>query len=162
MELTQARVRELFDYREDGFLVRKTYQHGGRKAGSVVGCLHSATGYLVVRIDKKLYKVHRVIYLWHHGYLPEFIDHIDVDRLNNRIANLRPATKSENMCNRKKPANNSSGYKGVYFHSQIKRWCAEIHIDRKKVFLGTFPDPESAHASYVEAAQRLHGDFANA
>lgn len=162
MELTQARVRELFDYRDDGSLIRKTRQSSRAMPGKVVGCLHAATGYLVVRVEYKLYKVHRLIFLWHHGHLPAIVDHIDMDRLNNRIENLRTATKSQNMSNRLKQSNNTSGYKGVYFQSQIKRWCAEIHADGKKTFLGTFDSAEEAHAAYVKAAESHHGEFARA
>jgi len=97
--LTQERVRELFDYREDGWLVRKSRTANSTKAGDVVGC-PNGRGYLTVMVDWWHLRVHRVIWLWHHGYMPENgVDHIDRDITNNRIGNLREVSHSCNMRN---------------------------------------------------------------
>lgn len=88
------------------------------------------------------------------------IDHIDQDKLNNTLANLRLATKSENMCNRGKPRSNKSGYKGVNFHKQSGKWRAYIRKDYKQHYLGLFATPGEAAAAYDEAAKDLHGQFA--
>ena len=160
MELTQARVRELFDYRDDGTLVSKL-RVGRRKSGQAVGKKNSH-GYLVTVIDKKVYGVHRIVFLIHHGYLPEEVDHIDLNRSNNRIANLRPATTSHNQCNRCKNSNNTSGFKGVSWKESHQKWYAHICTGGKKKFLGYFDTPEKAHAAYIEAARKHHGEFARA
>lgn len=161
MELTQARVRELFDYHPDGYLVRRTKQSIRTEIGQRVGCLHSS-GYLVAHVDKKLYKVHRLIFLWHHGYLPRIVDHADMNTINNRIGNLRNATKSQNNSNMRARSTNVSGLKGVYLHKQTGKWCAEIRVNYKKHYLGLFHTKEEAHHAYKEAADRLHGEFARA
>jgi hypothetical protein len=159
MELTQARVRELFDYREDGNLVWKQRPSNRIKIGDVAG-FRRKTGYLEIRVDGTLYLGHRLIFLFNHGWLPEEVDHQDNDQFNNRIGNLRPATSSQNKCNRGKEDCNTSGYKGVWWHQQIGRWRATIAVNGKKKHLGSFQSAEDASKAYQEAAKRLHGDFA--
>ncbi len=158
MELTQARVRELFDYREDGFLVART-RVGKRKAGSLV-TQKNDKGYYVVRINKKTHMVHRIVFLWHNGYFPPEVDHADLDRGNNRIDNLRPATTSQNQGNKKANRNNTSGFKGVAFEADRGKWKAHICVNRKKINLGRFDTPEEAHAAYIQAAEKHFGEFA--
>lgn len=160
MELTQQRVRELFDYREDGFLISKI-RVGRRKAGDPIGFM-SSLGYWIFKIDKKSIKVHRVIFLWHYGYIPAEVDHIDCDRGNNRIENLRAATSQENNRNRGANKNNTSGFKGVAFEADRGKWKAHICINRKKMHLGRFDSPEAAHEAYKAAALKHFGEFARA
>lgn len=158
MELTQARVRELFDYREDGNLVRRV-RRGPSLAGDVVGCPGSHT-YLSVWVDGKNYLRHRLIFLWHNGFMPEQVDHIDLNRSNNRIENLRAANRSGNGANRGRYANNKSGYKGVCWFKPARKWHAQIKLNGKVHHLGYFDDPAVAHEAYKEAANRMHGEFA--
>jgi hypothetical protein len=86
------------------------------------------------------------------------VDHIDGNTLDNRRANLRLATHSENLRNMKRKKNNRSGYRGV--HRVRNRWCAQITCNRKVRTLGTFATAEEAHEAYVKAATELHGEFA--
>lgn len=104
---------------------------------------------------------HRVAWLLHYGSWPEkglCVDHINGDRADNRIENLRQATYKENFTNRKKPKNNTSGYKGVC--KDGSKWRASICKDRKSYTLGTFNTPEEAYDAYCRAAAKLHGEFA--
>lgn len=87
-------------------------------------------------------------------------DHRDGDGLNNRRENLRRCTIAENNRNTKRRSNNKSGYKGVSFNNEKKRWQAFITVERKCRFLGYFADPELAHAAYAHAAYETHGEFA--
>lgn len=89
------------------------------------------------------------------------VDHINGDKLDNRKANLRVCQHGENLCNRGAPKNNASGYKGVYFNKLRNKWAAGIGAQGKKYYLGLYATPEEAHAAYCEAAERLHGEFAN-
>lgn len=157
MELTQDRVRALFDYTKDGMLVRKTTR-GGSKAGEPVGC--NSKGYLIAMVDRKLYKVHRLIFLMHYGYLPDEVDHIDMNKSNNRIENLRASDKRSNAWNCTKRSHNTSGYKGVCWSKRNKAWVAQICANGRRRCIGYFHTKEEAHAAYVEAAQQLHGEFA--
>jgi len=88
------------------------------------------------------------------------IDHIDGNKLNNRFRNLREATRSENNSNSKRPANNSSGFKGVSYRKQVGRWTAQITVNNKRSHIGYFNTPEAAHAAYVRAAKQSRGEFA--
>lgn len=87
----------------------------------------------------------------------ERVDHINGVGLDNRRSNLRPATHTENMQNRKRHSNNTSGYKGVY--AARGRWRAAIRANGQKHNLGYFDSPEDAAAAYDEASRLLHGEF---
>lgn len=91
----------------------------------------------------------------------ELVDHIDRDKLNNRRENLRLATNSENMFNTELPAHNTTGYKGVYRNSAACKlpYQAAITHNRRKIYLGSFADPQDAARAYDEAARRLAGEF---
>lgn len=92
--------------------------------------------------------------------ITEKVDHIDTDSLNNRRANLRLATISQNNANRKRPKNNTSGYKGVYWDKKSEKWAAMISVDGRLRRLGSFDDPKDAYEAYCTAAKEYHGEFA--
>lgn len=87
------------------------------------------------------------------------VDHQDCDGLNNRRKNLRVATKSQNMQNQRLRSTSKSGFKGVCFRKDIGKWMARIKVNGKQHHLGCFTTAEDAHAAYVAASDRLHGDF---
>jgi hypothetical protein len=87
-------------------------------------------------------------------------DHIDGNGLNNRESNLRSATHTQNMCNRGKQRNNTSGFKGVYFHKRARRWAAQIKLNQRWIYLGLFDEPEEAAHVYDAAALKYFGEFA--
>jgi AP2 domain/HNH endonuclease len=89
-----------------------------------------------------------------------FVDHWNHNTLDNRKANLRLCTDGENAYNRLRYKSNTSGFKGVWLRKETGRWSAAIKVNRKHYVLGCFDTPELAHAAYVEAAKRLHGEFA--
>ena len=89
----------------------------------------------------------------------QFIDHINGDRLDNRKANLRICTHAENMRNRKRNKNCSSGFKGV--EKRGNKWSSRITFNGIRHYLGSFDTPEKAHAAYCDEADRLHGEFCN-
>jgi hypothetical protein len=159
MTITQERVRELFDY-QDGKLVWKKRTGPRSNPNQAVGSL-MPQGYLRVKFDKKNYLVHRLVYLWHTGEMPVFIDHKDQNKSNNKIENLRPATKGQNNCNTKLRKDNKSGFCGVYWHKVAGAWSAEISVNMKKKRIGFFGNQEEAALAYNEAAIRLHGEFAS-
>lgn len=119
-------------------------------------------GYVSIRINAKLYKAHRLAWLYVNGTWPEHhIDHANGVASDNRIANLRVATHAENLRNRGMNKNNRSGYKGVHWHCRNKKWRAQIDINGKRCVLGYFESPEAAHNAYAEKAKSLHGEFVN-
>ena len=99
-------------------------------------------------------------------YFPEWppfdLDHIDGDRTNNRMSNLRPTNDRLNCGNAKRYKNNTSGHKGVSWHITKKAWFANIRVHGKLVHLGKFNDPETAHEAYMTAARKHFGEFARA
>ena len=142
-KLTATRVRELLRYDpETGKLFWKVNKGARARIGQEAGYVQKITSTLAykrVMIDKKRYQVHRIIWLFAFGYWPEGeIDHWDRNGLNNKMENLREATRSENTQNAKRHKNNTSGVKGVYWHKTATKWTAQITVDGRKVYLGLF------------------------
>ena len=155
--LTPERARELFDYNPEAGILYRKIAYGKARIGPA-GHL-DPSGYLKVSADCRPYFVHRVIWLIVTGRWPDQIDHADLDRSNNKWANLREATTSQNMANRGAHKDNKYGHKGVYFHDAGK-WRARIYHDGRTISLGLFEKLEDASAAYRTAAQKIHGQFA--
>lgn len=153
------RLRELLSYDHNTGVMTWKVDRSNFRAGAVAGT-PDRKGYLRFQLDKKRYSVHRVAYAIYTGEWPSGqIDHIDGDPANNRIANLRVATGNQNMWNRRKPAANTSGYKGVSFRKDLRRYQAYVAAHGKMRHIGYFDTAEEASAAYRAAAQRLHGEF---
>ena len=157
-ELSQDLLHELFNYK-DGHLYWKQAKQR-RNLSKPAGWVRK-DGYVAMRINGKAYLAHRLVFLMHHGHLPKEIDHIDGNKSNNAIENLRPATHSQNMHNAGKPKNNTSGFKGVSWHKKTGKWQARIRINDKQKYLGLFDTAEEAHQVYCENAKTSHKDYAN-
>jgi hypothetical protein len=149
--MTQQDFINRFEYIDGKLFYKKS--EGCMKQGAEVGTVCKG-GYLKTLINRKPFRLHRIIFMMHHGYLPEFIDHIDGNPANNRIENLRPATASQNNLNRGKHKRNTSGYKGVTWVATAGRYSARIAIGQKRLFLGYFDDPKEAHQAYCESAKQ--------
>lgn len=146
-----------FEYKE-GKLYWRHSRGKKTKAGDRAGHLQQ-TGYWAINLDKKLYKEHRVIFMIHHGYLPRYIDHIDGNKLNNKIENLRSCTNSENAMNSKISSRNSLGIKNVSFHKVLKKYKVQIQLDGKDIHIGYFEDLKIAEIEAQKARQKYFGDF---
>lgn len=130
------------------------------KVGQIAG--KETTGYISIYIDKISYPVHRLAWLYVHGSLPEkCIDHINGDKKDNRICNLRLATPQQNAFNKGKKSNNTSGYKGVYLNKRRNMWVAQARINKKNFYLGAFKTPEEASVAYRKFSKKNHGEFAH-
>lgn len=151
MNITQELMHQLFEYK-DGILYSK-------KTGQSVGNKHH-TGYRYFYIAGKQYNAHRMIFLMHHGYLPELVDHIDNDRSNDRIENLRPATWSQNLQNMKMRHSNTSGYKNVTWTKSKNKWTVALNVNKKYKFVGRFDNLEFADLVATEAREKFLGAFA--
>ena len=128
--ITQDLVKKLFKY-EDGKLIRLISRSGAGKVGAAVGSPNEK-GYLLVGIGNLRCRVHRVIFLYHYGHLPEYIDHINGNRTDNRIENLRQCTISENGCNIKARLGCSSKIKGVSWSKDRRLWEAYINLNKPR------------------------------
>lgn len=161
-ELTQDLLKELFDYR-DGELYWKVAR-GCVKIGDRAGT-DLKGGYRGIRINGKLYKAHRLIFLYHHGYLPKFLDHIDRNPSNNNISNLRDATMSQNGMNRKKVKSHNgkpttSKFKGVYWNKRREKWQVRIQINGKRKHFGYYDSKIEAAKTSDKALIKRDGEFA--
>jgi hypothetical protein len=148
--------REIFDYFDGNLYWNEVAP--ARVRNKLAGYM---TGpYLKVRYEGRAYMLHRIIYEMHNGAFEGFIDHIDRNKLNNRIENLRVVTKSENELNCTKRVTNTSGYKGVYFSKQFNKWRAKIDKDKKQIHIGYYDDVEEAALAYNKKAFELFGEIA--
>jgi len=144
---------------KDGILYNKITRNSravkGQLAGSVSG------KYRLICLHGKPFLVHRVAYYMVHGTCPDFIDHINGDRFDNRIENLRPATPRQNSCNIGLNSKNTSGVKGLSWAKKPQKWLACIRYNGKNKNLGYFESKELG-AEFLELARELlHGDYAN-
>jgi len=154
--LTQEYIKELFNY-DDGNLIWKVRRPSNVKIGQNAGCLNKLTGYLGTSINNKRYLNHRLIWLYYYGYFPENgIDHIDRDRLNNRIENLREVSQSCNLRNAKTLSNNTSGVKGVCWNKNRGQWQSGIVVNNKNINLGKYNCFTEAVAHRLAAEQYLN------
>jgi len=156
---TQADLHRLFRYdgRQLWWRERPSSRVDmGRPAGWIDG-----DGYRVITVNGKRHKAHRLIFLFVHGRWPKYeIDHINHDRDDNRIENLREATRPENARNQSIFKTNTSGYIGVSWHKRRERWHARIRVNGKLVFLGSFTCKEEAAQARKEA-ERKYGFHPN-
>ena len=148
--LTQQSLKEWFDY--DG----KTLSWKDKSRETKI-CISS--GYPTIRFASNARLVHRLVFLLWHGYAPKEIDHINNDRKDYSIDNLRPATSSQNKAN--KGTQSRSGYKGVCWDVRYKRWQARASFNKKLYSVVGFESAEDAHDFVCLLRDMLHGEFAN-
>lgn len=149
------RVRELFSYNPETGSITWAVRRCGVKCGSEAGTDHK--GYRRVRIDAKFILAHRLAWAIHYGRWPhEQIDHINQNKSDNRINNLREASHSDNMVNRTYPKG-ASGVTGVSKHRL--GWQAEISVNGRHVYVGIFKTIEEAASARSYAAKKQYGHF---
>jgi len=142
--LTQERLSELLEYdKHSGQFYWKMHRRGKVKTGDAAGSIRcnksSGKMYIVIGIDNRLYFGHRLAWLITTGSVPTgVVDHIDGNGTNNRIENLREVSTAENQRNLKKRSDNLSGVTGVHFSASKQKWIAQIKVNRKSVFIGSF------------------------
>lgn len=132
----------------------------GRCKNRPAGNLDPSSGYLRIMLGGKKYYGHRVAFLLVEGVIPQYIDHINGDKGDNRWCNLRGSTNSQNAANSKLTTSNSSGYKGVHWDTERGKWLAQIMFNYKSHFLGRYDCPIEAHEAYKKAAEKYFGEFA--
>lgn len=158
--ISRDRAFELFSYDEGSGVLLWRVSKGKAAAGSAAGA-RQANGYLRVQVDGLFYAVHRLIWFMATGDWPTHdLDHINGVRDDNRLSNLRPATRSQNLMNTRLRSDNTTGVKGV----RIKRgkYQARIKVNGKEISVGTYASLEEASAARREAERKIHGMFARA
>jgi hypothetical protein len=159
-ELTQYTLKDILDYDPKTgkftWLVKPSARvYLGQQAGTI-----DVNGCRIIKIAGKNYKAHRLAWLWVHGEWPKLdLDFRNHDPDDNRIANLREATKSQNGANSVARRN---GLKGAYWHEADQKWTSTIQVNGKQFWLGNFNTEKEAHAAYCKAAKQHFGEFAYA
>lgn len=158
---TQDELKEMFDYHPEGGFVRKIAR-GPQKAGDALFGKIEKHGYKRIAINYNLYLTHRLIWKWHYGTEPKFIDHINHDRSDNRIENLREVNKNENARHQVLPSNNTSGFYGIRWHEYYGQkgvWVVTITVNRKRKTKRCETLLEVVE-EYEKMAAKYHGEFA--
>ncbi|MEP9196563.1 HNH endonuclease [Enterobacter kobei] len=137
-----------------------TGQFFGRKSGNPIGRMHNK-GYWRIACGKKCYLAHRLAWFFCYGVWPKEIDHIDNNKLNNSIGNLREVTHQLNQLNMPLRSNNTSGVKGVNWDKNRKRWRARVIINGKYFTAGHFKEIADAEVAIRALREQVHGEFAN-
>ena len=153
-----GKLHDLFDY-SDGNLIWRRPRKGVNK-DHIAGYFRP-DGYRATRIDGNPYLVHRLVFLYHHGYMPEFIDHKDGNPSNNRIENLRESTQSQNSMNSKTNTVSRSRIKNVRWNASCSKWQVMIQVRGKQRHIGVYKDLELAELVAIEARNKFHGSFAS-
>lgn len=156
MTISQEEIRNLLDYNPDTGLFFWKRNRGKILAGTKAGHPNSM-GHLEIKINYKAYLAHRLAWLYIYGHFPEGdIDHANRVRNDNRLSNLRLATRSQNIANSRRKLG-ASGYRGVHAHGPS--WRAMIKKNGKLMVLGTYKTPEAAYEAYCKASKKLFGEF---
>jgi HNH endonuclease/AP2 domain len=158
---SQKELHKLFEYKE-GHLYWKIKPRNSAKIGDKVGGLNSK-GYITLRLNNSQYKMHRIIWVYHYNTIFNNlqIDHIDGDKTNNTIENLRLATNSQNNFNNKSAyCNSKSNILGVFWSKTRKKWVSQICKNNKRMHLGYFLNQEDAIAARKAAELQYFAEFA--
>ncbi len=153
--------RPLGHFPDEGWQARWNTKFAGKEAGGFKG----SRGGPRWSIGIDCVSIFRTVVVWaiHKGDWPPGrcdVDHIDGDGSNDRIENLRLASRSQNMANSRFRTKSKDRLKGAYFRSHSGRWYSCIKVDYRKIYLGTFYSEEEAHEAYMDAAQKHFGEFA--
>ena len=161
--LTQEYLLQVFDYIDGKLFWKDDYSKNNAFSGKPTGTCKDKNGYgkVTLRIlgKKHYFRVHRLIFMYHHGYMPEKIDHIDRNTSNNKIENLRPATSSQNQWNRGDKVRSKSGIRGVVMKNN--RWYAQCKVFGKRHHLGCYGTIAEAENAVKTFRKENHMEFAN-
>lgn len=148
--------KEYFYYKEGNLFWSKDIGYK-IKRGKEAGCINTK-GYKLVGLNRKTYKVHRIIYEMFNGEIPagKQVDHIDRNKNNNKIENLRIVTDQQNKFNRGINKNNTSGHRGVHWNVKSQKWQSRIQVGGRCIHLGYFKNNLEAIQAYREAELRYH------
>ncbi len=158
--LNQSELLKILHYDPDtGVFTNKIWRSSRSLPGQEVGSVDSK-GYLHTIVDGRIYRLHRLAFLYVTGLVPSFVDHINRDRQDNRWENLRGADCRQNSGNSGIARHNTSGFRGVSRNRSSGKWHAQIKINGKQTYLGRFETPEQAAHTYNLAAKEHFGEYA--
>ncbi len=154
----EVRSRLNYDTKTGNLIWIMPPKNNSHLLGKIAGCKYSNQYTSIKLAGRGQFLAHRLVWLWVHGEWPkEYLDHINGDRSDNRIENLRKATRSLNSENQRTVhSNNKTGFLGVSWRDDIKSYRAQIKVNSKVINLGRFQDPEAASQAYLAAKRKLH------
>jgi hypothetical protein len=154
-ELTQEHLQKILSYNELTGAFKWLHSKGTAKAGNLAGRL--IKGYRVIKIDGKSYFAHRLAWLYAYGNFPEsHIDHINRNKDDNSIINLRDVSRDVNQHNHGKRTDNTSGYRGVWFNKARNKYEARVRFNGKRILIGYFLNPEDASNAYENKKNEIN------
>lgn len=168
--MTQEFLKEVFNYENGKFVWKeRPFRHFSKRRG----CLLFNSRYAGKSISKGRnvvitylteavrFKTHCLVYLYHYGYLPSVVDHVDSDNLNHKIENLQPATPQLNTAKASMWSHNTSGYRGVHrcVRNNKLKWKVEIKVSGTSYYIGRFDNIHYAAAMYNEVSKLLFGKY---
>jgi hypothetical protein len=156
LKISQKRLKELLSYNsETGVFTWKENRSGKTKKGMVAGYIQQNNGYRRIRINNVAFRASRLAWLYVHGYLPENdVDHINNIRSDDRIVNLREATRSCNLRNHLKSKRNKSGVSGVCYHKRDKKWIVNIGEGGRLCHVGCYKNFQDAVLARLKAEKK--------
>jgi hypothetical protein len=159
--MTCDQLRERLDYdSESGVFTWRVSKNPGIKPGDTASRVN-VYGYCRIELDGYDYAAHRLAWLYVHGVWPDGqLDHINGNRSDNRLCNLREATASGNACNRKRRRDNTTGAKGVCWDKEARRFRVIVSVGGKRRHVGRFHGLAEASSAYDAAVLQMHGEFA--
>jgi hypothetical protein len=158
VKLTANRLKSLLEYNPENGVFTRKIDASNTKSGSVAGYIDIDSGYVRIGIDGKRYWAHRLAWLYMHGVWPVHdIDHIDRDRSNNRISNLRDVRRSMNLQNQVEANQRSvSRIRGVSWDKARCRWKVELSVGNRNKYIGRFSSIDAAADAYRKAKEKFH------
>lgn len=160
--LTRERMKELLTYDPNTGEIRRIKTISGNAVKGMLAGSIKPNGYVQIQVDGKCYLGHRLAWLHEFGEFPVgILDHINGNRQDNRIGNLRQVTASQNCHNELLRTNNTSGVKGVTWDKRRKSWAAKFWHERKCINVGNFKSLEEAKEAVMRKRKEAHGEFAN-
>jgi len=158
---TQDELMAVIDYNPSTGIFTWIKSVGTARPGQVAGYVNNE-GYQIIRFKGHGYLAHRLAIFYMKGSFPDDVcDHINGIPTDNRLANLRECSFRENLLNSRVNSDSLTGIKGVTFNKSNRKYEAKISCHGKKYMLGSFDNPEDAHAAYKAEAVKLFGEFAN-
>lgn len=155
--ITQDALKSLLHYDPDTGLFTYAKARPRVKVGATAGHLHKGHGYIQLKVNGKLYLAHRLAWLYVYGVWPvNQLDHINRDRTDNRLINLREATQAQNCQNRPLQINATSGIKGVTWNKVLNKWHARISLNNKRFHVGWFLTKDEAIEARLAAERAMH------